>query len=131
MQTILKELVTAGHSQADAVKAIKLALQMSPVEGASRLREMGASYHHAFKVLSQPHIAAKEEVARDDYQAASASPLVFVFLGLALGVGGYFLTKWSYGDAVARNADHFYVAKGLFYAAGGCFVTALYRWVRG
>ena len=130
MEDLIGQLTAAGRSRAEAIAAVRAASLKSPVDGARDLSALGADYHVAFRVLSQPHIDAKEEEAASEAQIARI-PLAAWFVAGAVFVGiGYWASKASYQGAVASGGDRFSIFTGLFYLGGGCFLIGAYKWLR-
>lgn len=128
-QLAIEHLMSRGLSHADAVRVLERYAHGRLVDNAHALERYGLEYVVAFGALS----AARGEVAPhpdDTDPSRGLSAHTLVILGITLGGIGYYLSKSSYTYAIDHGQQTFLIFRGLFTASAGCFLWALFKWLR-
>lgn len=128
-QAAVQHLMARGLSHDDAVHVLERLAQGRLVDNAHALERYGLEYVVAFGALRAVRgDAAPHPDDTDPSRGLSANTLII--LGITLAGIGFYLSKSSYVHAVEHGQQTFLIFRGLFTASAGCFVWALFKWLR-
>lgn len=129
MERLIRQLMTRGVDSAGAVQLIERASRMEPRAGASFLRDHGAEYTLAFKVVSAPGTATAAETGECGIREAGGLSVGWLALGLALIAAGAIATGLG-PDSAIGGAGHYTFPDGLILVGIATVIRVLHRWLR-